>query len=123
MKPNDGWRDPGLQPERTLLSWQRMLILLVVVGLLYLRGPLEPGSTAVPEVAPVLRVGVMAFTLLLGAGLGLHLWARWRRTGHGLREPETGRPPLNLARPWAMVLLSAGVLALTVVVLTTVLVP
>lgn len=114
-------RDPGLQPERTLLSWQRMLILLAVVGLLYLRGPLEPGSSAVPEAAPLLRVGVMAFTLLLGAGLGLHLWLRWRRTAHGLREPETGRPPQNVARPWAMALLSAGVLALTVVVLTTVL--
>lgn len=116
-------RDPGLQPERTLLSWQRMLILLVVVGLLYLRGPLEPGSALVPEVAPVLRVGVMAFTLLLGAGLGLHLWLRWRRTDHGLRDPETGRPPLSVASPWAMALLSAGVLALTVVVVLTVLVP
>ncbi len=116
-------RDPGLQPERTLLSWQRMLILLAVVGLLYLRGPIAPGSSAVPEAAPLLRVGVMAFTLLLCAGLGLHLWLRWRRTAHGLREPETGLPPRNLARPWAMVLLSAGVLALTAVVLTTVLLP
>ncbi|MGW5874991.1 DUF202 domain-containing protein [Nocardiopsis terrae] len=122
MKPGVE-RDPGLQPERTLLSWQRMLILLAVVGLLYLRGPLDPGSSAVPEVAPALRVGVMAFTLMLGAALGLHLWWRWRSTGHGLRDPRTGQPPRNVAGPWAMGLLSAGVLALTVVVVTTVVVP
>lgn len=122
MTPEEG-RDPGLQPERTLLSWQRMLILLAVVGLLYLRGPIEPGSAPVPEVGLELRVGVMAFTLLLGAGLGTHLWLRWRRTDHGLREPGTGRPPLSVARPWAMVLLSTGVLALTAVVVLTVFVP
>lgn len=115
--------DPGLQPERTLMSWQRTLILLAVVGLLYLRGPFEPGSVVVPEVAPLLRVSVMAFTLVLGAGLGLYLWLRWRRTAHGLRDPKTGRPPLSVARPWAMVLLSVGVFALTVVVVMTVLVP
>ena len=115
-------RDPGLQPERTLLSWQRMLILLVVVALLYLRGPLVPGSTVVPEVDPLLRVGVMAFALLMCAGLGLHLWLRWRRTAFGLRERDTGEPPLNVARPWAMVALSSGVLALTVVVVLTVIV-
>ncbi|MBQ1083507.1 MULTISPECIES: DUF202 domain-containing protein [unclassified Nocardiopsis] len=123
MNPGEVRRDPGLQPERTLLSWQRVLILLTVVGLVYLRGPLDPGSTVVPEVSPALRAGVMAFTLLLGAGLGLHLWLRWRHTRHGLREPGTGRPPLSVARPWAMVLLSAGVLALTLFVVATVLLP
>lgn len=123
MKSGPWRRDPGLQPERTLLSWQRMLILLAVVGLLYLRGPLEPGTGPVPEVAPLLRLGFMAFTLLLGAVLGLHLWLRWRRTFHGLREPGTGRPPLTVARPWAMALLCAGVLTMTVVVVATVLVP
>ncbi|MBR8740900.1 DUF202 domain-containing protein [Nocardiopsis sp. MG754419] len=116
-------RDPGLQPERTLLSWQRTLILVVLVGLLYLRGPLVPGSAVVPEVPGSFRVGVMALTLLLGAGLGLHLWLRWRRTGHGTREPGETGPPLSVARPWAMVLTSAGVLVLTMAVVATVLVP
>lgn len=123
MRPEQDRRDPGLQPERTLLSWQRALILLAVVGLVYLRGPLDPGSGVVPEVEPALRAAVMAFTLLLGTGLGLHLWLRWRRTEYGLREPGTGRAPLSVARPWAMVLLSAGVLVLTLVVVATVLLP
>ncbi|GAA1456461.1 DUF202 domain-containing protein [Nocardiopsis exhalans] len=123
MNPSEERRDPGLQPERTLLSWQRMLILLALVGLLYLRGPLEPGSTVVPEVAPLLRVGFMGFTLLLGAGLGLHLWLRWRRTSHGVRDPRTGQPPLSVASPWAMAVLCTGVMAMTVTVVATVLVP
>lgn len=115
--------DPGLQPERTLLSWQRTLILLALVGLLYLRGPLVPDSAMVPEVPPLLRVGVMGMTLLLGAFLGLHLWSRWRRTAHGVREGWKSEPPVNVARPWAMVALSAGVLALCVAVVATVVVP
>ncbi|WP_017606871.1 DUF202 domain-containing protein [Nocardiopsis alkaliphila] len=121
MKPKP--RDPGLQPERTLLSWQRTLILLAVVGLLYLRGPLVPGSTVVPEVPFPFRMGVMALSLLLGAALGLHLWSRWRRTENGLRERGRTEPPLNVARPWAMVVLSVGVLVLTVAVVATVVVP
>lgn len=116
-------RDPGLQPERTLLSWQRTLILMVLVGLLYLRGPFVPGTAVIPEVPVPLRVGVMASALLMCAGLGLHLWLRWRGTEHGLREEGASGPPLNVARPWALILLSAGVLALTVAVVATVIVP
>lgn len=116
-------RDPGLQPERTLLSWQRTLILVVLVGLLYLRGPLVPGTAVVPEAPVPLRVAVMALALLVGAGLGLHLWLRWRRTDHGLREEGRSGPPLNVARPWALVLLSTSVLALAVAVAATVIMP
>lgn len=120
---NSKWRDPGLQPERTLLSWQRTLILMILVGLLYLRGPLVPGISVLPQAPPLVRVGVMGVTLLLGAILGLHLWLRWRRTEYGSREPCSAQPPLNVARPWAMVALSAGVLALSVAVVVTVVVP
>ncbi|HJE58774.1 MAG TPA: DUF202 domain-containing protein [Nocardiopsis listeri] len=116
-------RDPGLQPERTLLSWQRTLILLVLVGLLYLRGPFVPGAGVDPEVPMPLRVGVMALTLLMCAGLGLHLWLRWRRTEHGMREEGGAGPPPSVARPWALILLCAGVFALTVAVAATVIVP
>ena len=116
-------RDPGLQPERTLLSWQRTLILVVLVGLLYLRGPFVPGAGVVPEVPAPLRIGVMALSLLMSGGLGLHLWQRWRRTEHGVREEGGSGPPLSVARPWALILLSAGVFALTVAVTATVIVP
>ncbi|MFB8765511.1 DUF202 domain-containing protein [Nocardiopsis alba] len=119
----DEGRDPGLQPERTLLSWQRTLILLVLVGLLYLRGPLVPGAAVLHEAPIPLRVGGLALVLLLVALLGLHLWRRWRRTDHGLREPGGTGPPASVARPWAMVLLGFGVLSLTVAVTMTAILP
>lgn len=114
-------RDPGLQPERTLLSWQRTLILVGIVGLLYLRGPLVPGDTAVPSPPLMVRLAVMAVLLILGAVLGLHLWSRWRGTRNGARDPVTGEPPLTVARPWAMAVLCAAVLGLCVVLVLTVL--
>ncbi|OOC57341.1 MULTISPECIES: DUF202 domain-containing protein [Nocardiopsis] len=110
-----------MQPERTLLAWQRTIALLVVVGLLFLRGSLVPGGDNVPEAPLVVRVATMAVLLVIGLVLGLHLWFRWRACEHGTRVPETGRPPLYLARPWAMAVLCAGVLALVGVLVLTVL--
>jgi uncharacterized membrane protein YidH (DUF202 family) len=113
--------DPGMQPERTLLAWQRTIALLVVVGLLFLRGSLAPGDQAFPEVSTEVRVATMAGLLLLAAVLTAHVRLRWRASGHGTRVPETGRPPSSVAGPWAMVLLCAGVLALSCVLVLTVL--
>ncbi|WP_369974535.1 DUF202 domain-containing protein [Nocardiopsis sp. FIRDI 009] len=118
---HDDNRDPGLQPERTLLSWQRTLILVFVVGLLYLRGSLVPGDTAVAQAPMGVRLATLTLLLLLCAVLALHLWYRWRRTGRGLRDPATGGPPPTLASPWALGLLSAGVLGVCVVLVLTVL--
>ncbi|WP_159944770.1 MULTISPECIES: DUF202 domain-containing protein [unclassified Nocardiopsis] len=114
--------DPGMQPERTLMAWQRTLALMVVVGLLFLRGSLVPGDGVVPEAPPALRVAVMGVLLVLASVLGLHVWLRWRATGYGTRVPETGRPPSYVARPWAMAALCGGVLALSGVLVVTVLV-
>ncbi|WP_017572954.1 DUF202 domain-containing protein [Nocardiopsis halotolerans] len=113
--------DPGMQPERTLMAWQRTIALLVVVGLLFLRGSLSSGDTAFPETSPEVRVATMAALLVLGGVLGTHVWLRWRGSEHGTRAPGTGRPPQSVASPWAMVLLCAGVLAFGCVLALTVL--
>lgn len=111
-------RDSGLQPERTLLSWQRTVFLMVVVSLLYLRIPLwesgEGGAVGLPN-RVLIAMGVLGTAILLA----VHLRRRWRRTGHGLRDDATGTPPAPLARPWALVLLSTVVVVLGTAVAAT----
>lgn len=108
-------RDPGLQPERTLMSWQRTLILLVVVGVLFMRGSLVPETTQIPAPPLSARAAMMTMSLVLAGVLALHVQRRWRRLGHGTHDPETGLPPLNVARPWAMAAVCATVFVLSVV--------
>ncbi|WP_053619246.1 DUF202 domain-containing protein [Nocardiopsis sp. NRRL B-16309] len=108
-------RDPGLQPERTLMSWQRTLILMVLVGMLFMRGSLVPETTHIPEPSMAVRTAMMTMSIVMAGLLALHVHLRWRRCGHGTRDPESGRPPLNVATPWAMVTVCATVLVLSVV--------
>lgn len=113
--------DPGMQPERTLLSWQRTLILLVIVGLLFFRGEMVPGEGGPFEAPLVVRTVTLIAVLVLTAVLGTHVWLRWRDSGHGVRAPDTGRPPSYVARPWAMLALCCGVLAMSGVLVVAVL--
>ncbi|MFE3460852.1 DUF202 domain-containing protein [Nocardiopsis aegyptia] len=108
-------RDPGLQPERTLMSWQRTLILMVLVGLLFMRGSLVPETTHIPEPSMPIRAAMMAMSIIMAGLLALHVQLRWRRCGHGTRDPESGRPPLSVATPWAMFTVCATVFVLSVV--------
>ncbi|MFB9799380.1 DUF202 domain-containing protein [Streptomonospora salina] len=102
-----------MQAERTLLAWQRTLIVLVAVALLYLRDPLLPGGVQTGG-DPLNRLFPVLATLAALGGLIVHLRRRWRSTEHGLHDDRTGRPPAPVARPWAMVLVSAAACLLAV---------
>ncbi|GAA3731093.1 DUF202 domain-containing protein [Salinactinospora qingdaonensis] len=116
--------DPGLQPERTLMSWQRTLILVIVTTLLYVRDPFvdtlsaaltSPGATAitVARLFPALGVLVVCAVVLM------HLRRRWRSTEHGRHDDATGRPAAPLARPWALIVVSLAVALLSAAVVVT----
>ncbi|MER8187028.1 DUF202 domain-containing protein [Kitasatospora sp. NPDC094015] len=74
-------RDPGLQPERTLLAWSRTALLLTVDALLVLRAGLlhrQPGLSAIGCLLTATACGFF--------GYGLHRRRRLERTG-GDPEP------------------------------------
>lgn len=101
-------RDPGLQPERTYLSWQRTLILLLVVSVLSSAGLTD----ATPAASPVLA----ALPLLLAAGaafvISIAVRKRWRTAA-----PEP--PELTRVRPWQVMTLSAVVAGLAILISVT----
>ncbi|MFC4565105.1 DUF202 domain-containing protein [Nocardiopsis mangrovi] len=98
--------DPGLQPERTLLAWQRTIIGVTAVGLLYLRDPLVPWAAAAP--GPMYRIAAVLALVAVACVVMAHLRRRWRATGHGRHGDDRGYPVAPVARPWALVLLSLG---------------
>ncbi|MBV2365081.1 DUF202 domain-containing protein [Streptomonospora nanhaiensis] len=110
-----GPRDSGLQPERTLLAWQRTVIVFVAVALLYLRDPFEDPAVG-GGVDPLYRLAAVLAVVAAVGVLIAHLRRRWRATAHGLHDDATGNPPAPVARPWALVLLSAATAALALVV-------
>ncbi|GAB3478248.1 DUF202 domain-containing protein [Nocardiopsis coralliicola] len=112
-------RDPGLQAERTLLSWQRTVILLVAVALLYVRDPFASPAGPTAAADPLVRVAVALLPLAVAAVAVVLLRRRWRRAGHGLYDRRTGRPPAPLAGAGLRILLCAGTALFAVAVAVT----
>ncbi len=79
-------RDPGLQPERTALAWNRTGLSLVVNALLVLRAGWTSSST------PLV---VVAFALLIAAGSTV-FYGAWRRRHLGTGLGMTAAPALAI---------------------------
>jgi uncharacterized membrane protein YidH (DUF202 family) len=102
-------RDPGLQGERTALSWSRTALVIVVNALLSLRSGIVSGEPA------LVAVGV----LLLGAAIAAVVYGSVRGralAGHTHQEPPVA-PALAIALAAATTLLAcAGGIASVLVV-------
>ena len=88
--------DPGLQPERTALSWRRTALASLVVAALMLRQAAYVGTQAA-ALAPLVGVVVLLVLAL----------ASYRR-GYSLSQGRAG-PPNTLARRRVMAATSAAV--------------
>ena len=102
-------RDPGLQGERTALSWTRTALVIAVNALLALRSGLISGEAALTLVGVVLLV----------AAIGAVLYGNIRRralAGHGGHQVPPAAPALALALLAAVTLIAcaAGVASVLV---------
>ncbi|RKR07622.1 uncharacterized protein DUF202 [Kushneria sinocarnis] len=87
-------RDPGLQPERTGLSWSRTAFLLLLNSALITRAGFEHHDTLLT---------VLGITLLASTG-AMYAWAGLR-----LHVITTTRQPVSPLSTWAMRLTTAVV--------------
>lgn len=101
--------DPGLQPERTRLAWQRTAISIAVGALVYAR--IEAGVLGLASWACAV-IGAVT-------GIGIGYWSkqRYRYTHRSLNAGRVALPDGLLPLAVAVVVFAAGVLAVVVALL------
>ncbi|MDF2466830.1 MAG: oxidoreductase [Ramlibacter sp.] len=73
--------DPGLQPQRTALAWNRTTLALAINALLVLRAGLQTGDRALLALGAL--VGIAAVAIAVAA------MRRRRQLAHGVYAPAT----------------------------------
>ncbi|MDQ0031888.1 DUF202 domain-containing protein [Arthrobacter bambusae] len=105
-------RDPGLQPERTVLAWRRTLISLLVVDLFIWRRWLsaKSGAGQLSTLIPGLDYqGICALTAAAATiVLGSVFWVRSHQLHHG---PEEASATLVLASALSIIALACAAVA------------
>ncbi|MCV2395162.1 DUF202 domain-containing protein [Actinotalea sp. M2MS4P-6] len=99
--------DPGLQPERTALAWNRTALSIVVGGLVALR--------VLPALVGAVGLVLAVFVVVAGAGLGLLAHVRSRRTTGRLVAGAGALPDGRLPAVVATVATGIAVIAVGVV--------
>lgn len=97
--------DPGLQPERTLLSWSRTLLLVLVVGGFFIRWVPYHGAAV---------LGLCAAAALAAGGIWTGQRRRYIRADAGI-SAERYPPALGGALSLSLVVMGLGALALLLV--------